>query len=108
MTMPYIGRAAFVAACVLLAAPGYAQSPAPAEPQSALAPANLAKPRPPAPFDITGNWFIAGGVPGGGWLFGRTPAVLPKLTPAAQKHFDAYAAATKNGQVYRDDIGKCW
>src|SRR4026207_571111 len=77
-----------------------------AEPLSALAPENLAKPRPKAPFDLTGNWFIQGGVQG--WLFGRTPTVLPKLTPAAQKHFDAYAAATKEGKVYRDDIGKCW
>jgi hypothetical protein len=80
----------------------------PADPLSALAPENLAKARPKAPFDLTGNWFINGGVPGGGWLFGRTPAVLPKLTPAAQKHFDAYAAALKDGKVYRDDIGKCW
>ena len=80
----------------------------PADPLSALAPENLAKPRPKAPFDLTGNWFIAGGVPGGGWLFGRTAEVLPKLTPAAQKHFDAYTAAFKAGKVYRDDIGKCW
>src|SRR5262245_39914444 len=86
-----------------------AAPPPPPEPLSALAPANLAKMSAvKAPFDITGNWFIAGGVPGGGWLFGRTPAVLPKLTPAAQKHFDAYAAAVKDGKVYRDDIGKCW
>jgi len=85
----------------------FAQAP-PAEPLSALAPENLAKARPKAPFDMTGNWFIAGGVPGGGWLFGRTAEVLPKLTPAAQKHFDAYAAAVKEGKVYRDDIGQCW
>ena len=84
-----------------------AQAP-PAEPLSALAPANLAKARPAAPFNLTGNWFITGGVPGGGWLFGRTPQVLPKLTPAAQKHFDAYTAASKEGKVYRDDIGQCW
>jgi hypothetical protein len=88
------------------AAPAQAAPAAPAEPLSALAPENLAKPRPKAPFDLTGNWFIAGGVQG--WLFGRTPNVLPKLTPAAQKHFDAYAAAVKDGKVYRDDIGKCW
>jgi hypothetical protein len=75
---------------------------------SALAPENLKKPRPKAPFDLTGNWFITGGVPGGGWLFGRTAEVLPKLTPATQKHFDAYAAAVKDGKVYRDDIGQCW
>jgi hypothetical protein len=118
---------ALVMAITLATATGYAQAPAggargggraagpaqpaadlPAEPLSALAPANLAKARAKAPFDLTGNWFINGGVPGGGWLFGRTPAVLPKLTPAAQKHFDAYAAASKDGKVYRDDIGKCW
>ena len=118
---------ALLAAVSLAAATTYAQAPAgrgqgagraggpaqpaaaiPADPLSALAPENLAKPRPKAPFDLTGNWFINGGVPGGGWLFGRTPAVLPKLTPAAQKHFDAYAAAVKDGKVYRDDIGKCW
>ena len=117
---------ALLMAVSLAAATGYAQAPAgggrggrgagpaqpaaevPADPLSALAPANLAKARPKAPFDLTGNWFINGGVPGGGWLFGRTPAVLPKLTPAAQKHFDAYAAAAKDGKVYRDDIGKCW
>jgi hypothetical protein len=87
--------------------PAAAPAP-PAEPLSALAPENLAKPRPKAPFDMTGNWFIQGGVPGGGWLFGRTAEVLPKLTPAAQKHFDAYAAAVKAGKVYRDDIGQCW
>jgi hypothetical protein len=87
-----------------------AQSAAPAadEQLSALAPENLKKARPKAPFDLTGNWFISGSVPGGGWLFGRTAQVLPKLKPNAQKHFDAYAAATKEGKVYRDDIGQCW
>ena len=93
------------------AQPAPAAQPAaavPAEPLSALAPENLRAPRPKPPFDLTGNWFIAGGVPGGGWLFGRTPAVLPKLKPGAQKHFDAYAAAVKDGKVYRDDIGQCW
>ena len=81
---------------------------APALPLSALAPENLNKARPKAPFDLTGNWFISGSVPGGGWLFGRTAEVLPKLKPNAQKHFDAYAAAVKQGKVYRDDIGQCW
>jgi hypothetical protein len=121
MTPLYIRRAAALvalsAACLTLAAPpAAAQSAAPQgaqpavppAPLSALAPSNIAKPRPKAPFDLTGNWFIAGGIPGGGWLFGRTQEVLPKLTPAAQKHFDAYAQATKEGKVYRDDIGKCW
>ena len=115
MTTPHVRRAALAAlsaACLVTgAAPAAAQAAAPAAPPaqtSALAPANIAKPRPKAPFDLTGNWFIQGGVPGGGWLFGRTPAVLPTLTPEAQKHFDAYTAASKAGQVYRDDIGQCW
>ncbi len=108
--------AVMLAGLVLQSTGAFAQSaPAAAPPPdvtppplSALAPENLAKPRPSAPFNLTGNWFISGSVPGGGWLFGRTPAVLPKLTPAAQKHFDAYAQATKEGKVYRDDIGQCW
>ncbi len=95
---------------LLAQAPGRPQgeTPSVAAPLSALAPENLAKQRPAAPFNLTGNWFIQGGVPGGGWLFGRTTEVLPKLTPAAQKHFDAYAQAAKDGKVYRDDIGQCW
>ena len=79
-----------------------------APPLGALTPENLNRPRAKPPFDLTGTWFIAGGIPGGGWLFGRTPEVLPKLTPNAQKHFEAYAAAAKEGKVYRDDIGQCW
>src|SRR5687767_2839113 len=115
--MNILGRTAIAAACAAvlamssaaLIAQGAGQAAAPPpEPLSALAPENLAKPRPKAPFDMTGNWFISGQVPGGGWLFGRTAEVLPKLTPAAQKHFDAYAAAVKAGKVYRDDIGQCW
>ena len=128
MTSPFRRHVfwALLVALTTAAAAAYAQAPAgrgqgggrgaaapaapavPADPLSALAPENLAKPRPKAPFDLTGNWFISGSVPGGGWLFGRTAEVLPKLTPAAQKHFDAYAAAAKAGKVYRDDIGKCW
>jgi hypothetical protein len=105
----------------LLTSAALAQGPAPAgggdagastaaaaPPLGALTPENLNRQRPKAPFDLTGTWFIAGGIPGGGWLFGRTPEVLPKLTPNAQKHFDAYAAAAKEGKVYRDDIGQCW
>jgi hypothetical protein len=105
-----LAAALVLAASTALAQTGRGQGPAPADvpptPLSALAPSNIAKARPPAPFDLTGNWFIQGGVQG--WLFGRTANVLPKLMPAAQKHFDAYAQATKEGKVYRDDIGKCW
>ena len=68
----------------------------------ALAPANIAKPRPKPPFDITGAW-LHGGTPER-----FDPPAGFKLTPAAQKHFDAAAKATKEGKIYRNDIGLCW
>ena len=86
--------------------PGLAGAQAPPPVVSALAPENLAKPRPKAPFDLTGNWFIDNSPGIQGWLFG--PATIPKLTPSAQKHRDAYLQAVKDGKVYRDDIGQCW
>jgi len=82
------------------------QQAAPAEPLSALAPANLAKPRPKAPFDLTGTWFIDLGSPNS-WRFGPPPPTA-RLTPAAQAHFDAARKAQSEGKVYRDDIGQCW
>jgi hypothetical protein len=68
----------------------------------ALAPSNIAKPRPKPPFDITGAW-LHGGTPER-----FDPPAGFKLTPAAQKHFDAAAKATKEGKIYRNDIGLCW
>jgi hypothetical protein len=72
---------------------------------SALAPENIAKVRPPAPFDLTGNWFIDVSQNPEAWRFGPP---YPRLTPAAQVHFDASQKAAKEGKVYRDDIGQCW
>ncbi len=72
---------------------------------SALAPANLAKPRPKPPFDVTGNWFIDVSQNPEAWRFGPP---YPKLTPAAQVHWDAAKKYTAEGKVYRDDIGQCW
>ena len=97
-----------VAAAVLLAT-GTASAQAPparALPPDlgVLAPANLAKPRPQPPFNLTGTWFIDLGFPGS-WRFGPP---YPKLTPAAQVHFDASRKAQAEGKVYRDDIGQCW
>ena len=68
----------------------------------ALAPANIAKPRPKPPFDLTGAW-LHGGTPER-----FDPPAGFKLTPEAQKHFDAAAKATKEGKIYRNDIGLCW
>jgi hypothetical protein len=71
----------------------------------ALAPANLAKPRPKPPFDLTGTWLHGGG-PDNGFRF--SPPAGFKLTPEAQVHYDAARKAQAEGKVYRDDIGQCW
>jgi hypothetical protein len=72
---------------------------------SALAPANIAKSRPKAPFDLTGNWFIDVSTNPEAWRFGPP---YPALTAASQVHWDAAKKATAEGKVYRDDIGQCW
>ena len=73
----------------------------------ALAPANLAKPRPKPPFDLTGTWLHGGGAPGTNpFQFAPPPGF--KLTPEAQKHYDAAQKARAEGKVYHDDIGQCW
>jgi hypothetical protein len=77
--------------------------PIPAPPLSALAPENLAKPRPQAPFDLTGTWQHDGRA--NTWRF--VPETF-KLTPQAQTHYDLGVKALKDGGVYRDDIGQCW
>src|SRR5688572_22655976 len=104
------GALALAAALAAAAAPVAAQQAQPQTPPdvqlSALAPANLSKTRPAAPFNLTGNWFIDNSPGIQGWLFG--PATIPKLKPEAQKHRDAYLQAGKEGKVYRDDIGQCW
>ena len=85
-----------------------AESEVPSEPGrqlSALAPENITKARPAAPFDLTGNWFIDVTENPNAWRFGPP---YPKLTAAAQVHFAASQVAAKEGKVYRDDIGQCW
>jgi hypothetical protein len=84
---------AAVVAAVFACAPALTTAQAPQEPLSALAPENLSKTRPKAPFDLTGNWF---GPP------------YPKLTAKAQAEFDAGQKFLKEGKVYKDDIGQCW
>jgi hypothetical protein len=81
-----------------------AQAVAPA-PLSALSPENLSKPRPKPPFDLTGTWLHDNKAGPNSWRF--VPPTF-KLTPDAQEHYDAGQRATKEGKVYRDDIGQCW
>jgi hypothetical protein len=78
-----------------------AQFQAPGE-LGALAPANIAKPRPKPPFDLTGAWLH------GGQSERFDPPAGFKLTPEGQRHYDAAAQATKEGKIYRNDIGLCW
>jgi hypothetical protein len=82
-----------------------ANSPAAPQPLGALAPANIAKPRPKPPFDLTGTWLHSGGQ-NNGFRFSPPPGF--KLTPESQVHYDAAQKAAKEGKVYRDDIGQCW
>ncbi len=71
----------------------------------ALAPENLNKPRPKAPFDITGTWQHAMG-PKNPFQFSPPPGFT--LTPTAQIQYDAAQKARKEGKAYHDDIGQCW
>jgi hypothetical protein len=94
---------------LVIAGPASAQAGQPASPAipvpplSALAPENLAKSRPKAPFDLTGTWQHDGRA--NTWRF--VPETF-KLTPQAQAHYDRGVKALKDGGVYRDDIGQCW
>src|SRR5262245_18018546 len=103
-----IVRAA-IAVALIAAVPvaAHAQQAPPDVPLNPLAPSNLAKPRPKAPFDLTGTWFIDMAGSQNSWRFGPTPPAN-KMTPATLKHFEAMLKAQKEGKAYRDDIGQCW
>ena len=109
MSRPAMSRLAVVACLAVAAATIGAQAqqqqqaPPPPAQLSALSKANLAKPRPKPPFDLTGMWQHDGRA--NTWRF--VPETF-KLTPEAQVHFDRGVKALKDGGVYRDDIGQCW
>jgi hypothetical protein len=113
--MNILGRTAVAGACAAVLAlasvtldaqaRGQAAAPPPAEPLSALAPENIAKARPKAPFDLTGNWFVDTSSGPDAWRFGPP---YPKLTPKAQKEYDTGMKLMKEGKIYKDDIGQCW
>ncbi len=82
------------------------RGPVPADAQmGALAPANLHKPRPKPPFNLTGTWFVNMSRGPASWMFGPP---YPKFHAAAQAEVDAAAAAGKAGRAYKDDIGQCY
>ena len=98
--------AAVSAACVLTALPARAQkAAAPAEQLGALAPANLKKPRPKAPFDMTGTWFVDLSKGFDTW---RSGPPYPKFKGEAAQAYIESEAAKKEGKSYRDWIGQCY
>ena len=71
----------------------------------ALAKANLAKPRPAAPVDLTGTYnFKVEGTDANGHEF----LPHPKLTPAAQAVADKKKAYRAKGFDYLDNASTCW
>lgn len=71
----------------------------------ALAPANLAAPRPPAPIDITGTWFVDLSEGFAHFLFGPP---YPRFGPEGVEALVDAAAAQAEGRTYRDSIGQCY
>jgi hypothetical protein len=100
-------KAVLVAIIAVLAiAPNVFAQFQPAGSLGALAPANLAKPRPAPPFDLTGVWLHNGQADTNGFRF--APPAGFKLTPEAQVEYDAAQKARAEGKTYKDDIGQCW
>src|SRR4029078_5265471 len=103
-----MARALMLAAAVgLLIPPQALAQQAPGVPLNPLAPSNLAKPRPKAPFDLTGTCFIDMAGSQNSWRFGPPPPAN-KMTPETLKHFEAAQKPQNEGKAYRDDIGQCW
>jgi len=101
-----LGIAAFAVLLVVYASDAAAQS----DPMqmkngqlSLLAPANLAKPRPKPPFDLTGYWIHVNGEPER-----YTPPPDLKLLPPVLASIAAAKKAHDEGKVYHNDIGLCW
>jgi len=70
-----------------------------------LAPANIHKPRPKAPFDLTGTWFVdlRGGFTN--FMFGPP---YPKFFKPGRVALIESAKAAAAGKTYRDAIGQCY
>lgn len=71
----------------------------------ALAPQNLAKPRPKPPFNLTGTWFIDLRRSFSDFMFGPP---YPQFYAAGQEAMKEAAAARKAGRPYRDASGHCF
>ena len=71
----------------------------------ALAPENLAKPRPKPPFNLTGTWFINLRHSFADFMFGPP---YPHFYAAGQQAMKEAAAARAAHKSYRDASGQCW
>jgi hypothetical protein len=74
-------------------------------PEGALAPDNLAKPRPKPPFNLTGLWMVDLSAGFSSFMFGPP---YPKFKPAAQAAYEEAKEAAKEHKSFRDDIGQCY
>jgi hypothetical protein len=87
-------------------APG--ESPVGGNIPGALDPENLAKPRPPAPFDLTGLWQFRGEdeyrANYGSFEFKPTP----ELTAKGKAYHDAYLEASEKGERFGDPTALCY
>jgi hypothetical protein len=82
--------------------PGSGQTP------GALDPDNLAKERPPAPFDLTGIWQFRGEEDYRANYGSFEFKPKPKLTPKAQAFLDAYLEASRKGERFGDPTALCY
>ena len=71
----------------------------------ALAPENLAKPRPAAPFDVTGTWFVDLSRGFADYMFGPP---YPKFGAEGREALIEQPQAQARGETYRDAIGQCY
>lgn len=71
----------------------------------ALAPENLAKPRPAPPFDVTGTWFVDLSKGFAGYMFGPP---YPKFYAPGREALIEQPKAQARGETYRDAIGQCY
>ena len=74
-------------------------------PVGALAPDNLAKPRPKPPFNLTGTWTVDLSAGFSSFMFGPP---YPKFLPEAQAAFEESKKYAAEHKPYRDDIGHCY
>ncbi len=71
----------------------------------ALAPENIAKARPAAPFDVTGTWFVDLSKGFADYMFGPP---YPKFGAEGREALIEQPKAQARGETYRDAIGQCY